>query len=288
MVRYLAKRLGASLAILLGVSLITFILTFLVPTDPVRLVAGRTATPATVESIRHELGLDRPLPLQYLRYLGHLVQGDLGRSYLQRTSVSELIASRLPATMLLMAGAIACELLLGLPAGVFAATRRGRPVDRGAMVMLVYIHVVALGAIVLSGFWSLLNERFDPRSGKKYFGRIAGVGTLGGIVGGVVAERFAVLFPPATILLFLSGLHLLCGAITFFVVHRSRDFVPAQAPQTDQERVFEAFVHGRRRFVENKYRRIFKQGARDGDALLCADGKLHAAFAHMRVVAFRQ
>lgn len=111
---------------------------------------------------------------------------------------------------------------------------------RSAMVMLVYIHVVALGAIVLSGFWSLLNERFDPRSGKKYFGRIAGVGTLGGILGGVAAERFAVLFPPTTILLFLAGLHLLCGAITFFVVQRSRDFVTAQAPPADQERLTSA------------------------------------------------
>ena len=85
MARYLAKRLGAALAILLGVSLVTFALTFLVPADPVRLIAGRTATPQTVESIRHQLGLDRPLPLQYLHYLASLAQGDLGRSYLQRT-----------------------------------------------------------------------------------------------------------------------------------------------------------------------------------------------------------
>jgi peptide/nickel transport system permease protein len=170
MIRYLAKRLGASIAVLLGVSLVTFILTFLVPTDPVRLIAGRTATPATVESIRHELGLDRPLPLQYLRYLGHLAQGDLGRSYLQRTSVSELIGSRLPATMLLMAGAIACELLLGLPAGIFAATRRGRPVDRGTMVLsfvgvsapqfvvgllLLYLFAYRLGWFPLSGYGGL-------------------------------------------------------------------------------------------------------------------------------------
>jgi len=170
MVRYLAKRLGASLAILLGVSLVTFILTFLVPADPVRLIAGRTATPATVESIRHELGLDRPLPLQYLHYLGNLARGDLGRSYLQRTEVTELIGSRLPATLLLMAGAIACELLIGLPAGIFAATRRGRPIDRGVMVLsfagvsappfivgllLLYLFAYRLGWLPLSGYGGL-------------------------------------------------------------------------------------------------------------------------------------
>ena len=170
MVRYLAKRLGASLAILIGVSLVTFILTFLVPADPVRLIAGRTATPATVESIRHELGLDRPLPLQYLHYLGNLAKGDLGRSYLQRTEVTELIGSRLPATLLLMAGAIACELLIGLPAGIFAATRRGRPIDRGVMVLsfagvsappfivgllLLYLFAYRLGWLPLSGYGGL-------------------------------------------------------------------------------------------------------------------------------------
>ena len=89
------------------------------------------------------------------------------------------------------------------------------------MVVTVYIHVVALGAIVLSGFWSLLNERFDPRSGKRYFGRIAGIGTFGGIMGGLTAERFASLLPATAILLFLAGMHLLCGAISFLMVHYS-------------------------------------------------------------------
>jgi AAA family ATP:ADP antiporter len=93
---------------------------------------------------------------------------------------------------------------------------------RPAMIVVVYIHVVGLGAIVLSSFWSLLNEQFDPRSGKKYFGWIAGTGTLGGIVGGVAAERSAVLFPPTWILLFLGSLHLLCGCISFLLVRRAR------------------------------------------------------------------
>ena len=170
MVRYLAKRLGAAVAILLGVSVITFILAFLVPADPVRAHAGPNATPATVESIRHELWLDRPLPLQYLHYLGNLAQGDLGRSYLQRTAVTELIRSRLPATLLLMAGAIACELLIGLPAGIFAATRRGRPIDRGVMVLsfagvsappfivgllLLYVFAYRLDWLPLSGYGGL-------------------------------------------------------------------------------------------------------------------------------------
>ncbi len=133
--RFLAKRVLQSLVILWGVTVVTFVLSFMVPADPVRMIAGRSATKATVESIRHQLGLDQPLPVQYVRYLGRLVQGDMGRSYMQKTEVSTLIASRLPATLLLMAGAIFVELLIGLPAGLFAATRRGRASDRAVMVL---------------------------------------------------------------------------------------------------------------------------------------------------------
>src|SRR3546814_7540592 len=69
---------------------------------------------------------DRPLPVQYVSYLGRLAQGDMGRSYIQRTEVSTLIWSRLPATLQLMAGAIVFELLIGIPAGIIAAARRDR------------------------------------------------------------------------------------------------------------------------------------------------------------------
>ena len=124
MLRYLARRLAASALILIGVSVITFALTFLIPADPVRMIAGRSASPQAVENIRHQLGLDKPIPVQYMNYVIKLAQGDLGRSYVQKTEVSRLIESRLPATLLLMAGAIFFEILIGLPAGILAATQR--------------------------------------------------------------------------------------------------------------------------------------------------------------------
>jgi peptide/nickel transport system permease protein len=135
MLRHLARRLLASLGILLGVSVITFGLTFMVPADPVAMIAGRTSTPAVREQIRHQLGLDRPLPEQYARYLLRLVQGDMGKSYARKSDVAPLIASRLPPTLLLMLGAILAELMIGLPAGIFAATRRGRFGDKLAMTL---------------------------------------------------------------------------------------------------------------------------------------------------------
>lgn len=167
MAGYLCRRVFAALMILLGVSFITFVLLYVLPADPVRQIAGRSATAQTVENIRQQLGLDQPLLVQYGRYLAGLVQGDMGRSYLQRTEVSSLITARLPASLLLMAGGIVCELLIGLTLGVIAAIFRGRPLDQGLMVtsfvavsapqfvvglLLLYVFAVQLGWFPIGGY----------------------------------------------------------------------------------------------------------------------------------------
>ncbi|SEN89589.1 peptide/nickel transport system permease protein [Pseudorhodobacter antarcticus] len=142
MLGYLTRRLVQSALILLGVSFITFILLYVLPADPVRQIAGRAATPETVENIRRQLGLDQPFFVQYGRYLWGLVQGDMGRSYLQKTEVTELILSRLPATLLLMLAAITAELLIGLAMGIIAAVWRGRWPDQ-LLMMASFITVSA-------------------------------------------------------------------------------------------------------------------------------------------------
>ncbi|UIJ70769.1 ABC transporter permease [Aurantimonas sp. HBX-1] len=167
MIAYLARRLIQSVLILLGVSLITFALLYWLPADPVRQIAGRSASAQTVENIRRELGLDQPFVVQYGRYLCGLVQLDFGRSYLQRSEVSELIAARLPATLLLMLGAIVCELALGLTMGLVAALRRGTATDQALMVgsfvgvsapqfvvglLLLYVFAVRLGWFPIGGY----------------------------------------------------------------------------------------------------------------------------------------
>ncbi len=169
MLAYLTKRLVASLVILLGVSVVTFGLTFMIPADPVAMIAGRNSTPEIREQIRHQLGLDRPLPERYVRYLGRLVQGDLGKSYARKSDVGELIASRLPPTLLLMLAAVIAELLIGLPAGIYAASRRGRVSDKTAMTLsfisvstpqfvlgltLIYVFAYLLGWFPLGGYGS--------------------------------------------------------------------------------------------------------------------------------------
>jgi peptide/nickel transport system permease protein len=167
MAAYLIRRLMQAALILLGVSLITFLLLYVLPADPVRQIAGRSATAETVENIRQRLGLDQPFLVQYGRFLAGLVQGDLGRSYLQKTEVAELIMSRLPATLQLMAAGILCELLLGVAMGVAAALWRDRAVDQALMVssfvtvsapqfvvslLLLYVFAVELGWFPIGGY----------------------------------------------------------------------------------------------------------------------------------------
>ncbi len=124
---YLARRLFQAALILLGVAAITYLLLYMLPADPARMVAGRTASKEQVDLVRQQLGLNLPIWEQFGNYLWKLVQGDLGRSYLQRTQVTELLAGRLPASLLLMVGAIFCELLIGLTLGTIAGLRRGNP-----------------------------------------------------------------------------------------------------------------------------------------------------------------
>ena len=167
---YLLRRFGASLVILVGVTLVAFCLTYLIPADPAAMLAGRNATAQTRELIRKELGLDRPLPVQYLTYVSRLAHGDLGHSYARKTAVGDLIASRLPATLQLMLAAIIAELLIGIPAGIFAASRRGAAADKATMVLalagvsapqfvvgllLLYVFAYLLGWFPLSGSGSL-------------------------------------------------------------------------------------------------------------------------------------
>lgn len=134
MATYLAQRLLQSLGVLVAVSVITFSLLYVLPADPARLVAGRSATQDVVERVRHELGLDRPVLQRYLGYLGGLLRGDLGRSYLQKTRVRELLGSRLVPTLQLTLAGVMCELLIGIPAGIIAALRRGTWLDQGIML----------------------------------------------------------------------------------------------------------------------------------------------------------
>jgi peptide/nickel transport system permease protein len=167
MLRYITTRITQALFILFGVSFITFLLLYILPADPAVQIAGRSATPETVASIRAQLGLDQPLFVQYFNYMTNLLQGDFGRSYLQKSEVSELIASRLGPSLSLMFFAIAIELLIGLLAGIIAAMNRGKVLDKTLMVLsfiavsapqfivsilILYVFAVKLGWFPIGGY----------------------------------------------------------------------------------------------------------------------------------------
>jgi peptide/nickel transport system permease protein len=152
MLAYVIRRIVFGAAVLLGTSLITFVIAFVIPADPAVAAAGAKADPATLASIRRELGLDRPLYFQYARYVDHALHGDLGRSYIRREDVAGLIVSRFPATAILALAAMALSLALGIPMGMLATAYRERAPDNILLVLalsLVSIPVFWLGTILL-------------------------------------------------------------------------------------------------------------------------------------------
>ena len=152
MLAYLVRRIVFGVAVLIGTSIITFAIAFVVPADPAVAMAGAKADPQTLATIRTELGLDEPVYVQYARYLDRAIHGDLGRSYIRRENVTSLIIDRFPATALLAGAAIALSLILGIAMGAIAAAYRGRAADNVLLVIslaLVSIPVFWLGTMLL-------------------------------------------------------------------------------------------------------------------------------------------
>lgn len=134
MLRYTIRRLLWAVVVLFGVSVITFGLTYLMPGDPARRVAGVGASASTVVSIRHQLGLDQPFWVQYSRYIGGALHGNFGYSYIQGFPVLPAIWARFPVTAELAVSGVIVELLVGLPTGIIAAYKRGSIADRAGTV----------------------------------------------------------------------------------------------------------------------------------------------------------
>jgi peptide/nickel transport system permease protein len=133
-VTYIVRRLILLLPVLLGVSLVSFGLLQLVPGDPALILAGEEATEEVLARIRHEYGLNQPLPVQFLAYLRHAVTGDLGISIQSRQPVAVLLGQRFPFTLKLAFLAIVVSATLGVVAGVIAATRRNSTLDLAALL----------------------------------------------------------------------------------------------------------------------------------------------------------
>ena len=136
---------------LFGLVLITFLIGRVVPIDPVLAVVGDRAPQDVVDRTRREMGLDRPLPEQFLRYTTQLVQGDLGRSVMTTNPVTTDIARFFPATLELATVALLVATLIGVPLGVWAATRPGSVVDQVIRVVCLSGHSIPVFVLALVG-----------------------------------------------------------------------------------------------------------------------------------------
>lgn len=148
------RRFLATIPVVFGVLLLTFLLVHLVPGDPVDVMLGESATVADRAAIRESLGLDQPLPIQFKQYLFGLVQGDFGKSIHSQQPISELIASRYPNTVKLALVALLIALLIGIPLGIFAALKAGQWQD--LVVMLVSVRLSAMPAFWLGPMLMLI------------------------------------------------------------------------------------------------------------------------------------
>lgn len=131
---------------MLGVVTVVFLIVHLIPGDPVEIMLGEQALAVDREALRHEMGLDKPIHLQYVAFLKGLVRGDLGQSLHTKQPVLTSIARRLPATIELAAAAMAVALLLAIPLGLLAAYKKDSLVDQGSMLF-------ALLGISMPNFW---------------------------------------------------------------------------------------------------------------------------------------
>jgi peptide/nickel transport system permease protein len=150
--RYLIRRLLWAVVLFVAVTAVTYAIFYIIPVDPARRIAGKSATPQDVERIRHNLGLDDPIYQQYARYLRDLVVNQsLGYSYANRISVNDIVASEAPVTASLVVGGMVVWLLIGIPLGLLSALRPRSKLDRASMVgVLVGIsaHPVWIGLVL--------------------------------------------------------------------------------------------------------------------------------------------
>lgn len=174
MITYMLRRLAGLVSVLLGISVVVFFLMKLIPGDVAQAMLGLTARPEDVARLREALGLNEPIYVQYGRWLGQVLRGDLGISLQQRTEVLPFVLERFQNTLILTAAATVTSLVIGLPAGIISATRQYSLFDRVSMalalfgnsmpafwlgLMAILIFALKLGWLPTGGMWPVIGEQ---------------------------------------------------------------------------------------------------------------------------------
>lgn len=165
---YLIKRILQALGVILCISAITFFVLNIVPGDPVRIMMGEMADENVVEQVRHSMGLDRPVGVQYLTWIGNMLHGDFGTSYAQRRPVIVLLSSAVEVTATLATFAYLIALAVGLIFGVVAAVNHGKAANRILMSLAILgISAPAFWVAIILQIIFALNLKWFPLSGTK-------------------------------------------------------------------------------------------------------------------------
>src|SRR6266436_6061441 len=181
MLGFVARRLLYVLPVLLAVSLLTFLIASLLPGDLAYVILGDQATPDKVEALRHDMGLDQPVLVRYLGWLGHILQGDFGRSFRTGQTVLQAVAERLPVSFELMILAELMGLAIGVPLAIACAAKSGGALDRFmtgtafgmlsvptflSAILLIYLFAVELRLVPATGYMPFTE---DPAGNLRFF-----------------------------------------------------------------------------------------------------------------------
>jgi peptide/nickel transport system permease protein len=191
-IRFLGRRALQAVPVIVGITLASFVLIHLVPGDPIRIMLGGKATKEHVAEVSHELKLDRPLPVQYLTFVGGAAHGDLGESIILQRPVSGVVWERIGPSLFLLTYATLIGVVLALPLGIVSALRRNRTADHG-------IRLLTLVAFAMPSFWLglILIRTFSLNLG---LFPVSGYGT------GFLGHIHSLTLPALTIGLFLTSM----------------------------------------------------------------------------------
>jgi peptide/nickel transport system permease protein len=231
---FLIRRLIGLVFVLVGVSLVTFILSHVLPADPARVALGGKAGAEQYEAMRERMGLDRPLYVQYATYVGNLLRGDLGYSYTSKRPVRDDLLDYFPASLELMSVALVLAAAIGIPLGVLSAARPARLVDRVATLLTVFgaaMPLFLLGLLFQVVFykqlgWLPATGRIDVELGEP--NRITGIFTLDSLLTGDwprLANSLKHLILPAVTLAMPATAILLQMVRTSMIESLGRDYV---------------------------------------------------------------
>jgi peptide/nickel transport system permease protein len=221
---YVLRRLLALVPTVLGVTILVFFLIHLVPGDPARTILGNQATPARIALVRHDFGLDRPLPVQYEKFMARLVHGNLGTSLFYNVGAGHLVFSRLPVTLWLIGFGTLLAVLISVPLAALAASRRDTVIDH-------VVRAVPLVGLGFPAFWLavMLTLLFSLHLGRPF--PVGGYGT------GFVGHLHSMFLPSLTVALGIAPILIRSLRASLLEVSESEYITTARAKGLSERRV---------------------------------------------------